>query len=97
MNNIVLVATVVAKKGKAEFVKAELNKLIAPTKAEAGNVAYKIHQDLQNDHKFVAIEQWADQNAIKNHMATDHFQNYQVVTTQNDAIESFEYITLTEI
>lgn len=97
LNNIVLIATVVAKTNKAELVKAELNKLIQPTKAEVGNLSYKIHQDLQNDHKFVAVEKWTDNDAIKKHMATDHFKNYQIVTAENDLVESFEYVTLTEI
>ncbi len=97
LKNIVLVATVVAKENKADFIKAELNKLIEPTRVEAGNISYKIHQDLQNNHKFVAVETWADNEAIKSHMASDHFKAYGKITAENDAILSFDYVTLTEI
>ncbi len=97
MNKIIIVATIIAKEGKAELVRAELDKLIEPTRAEEGNVSYKIHQDLQNINKFVVIEEWKDEKAIKEHMATTHIKAYGIATNDNDAIESFEYVMLDEI
>ncbi len=97
MNNIVIVATIVANEGKSDLVKSELSKLLAPTHAEVGNVSYKIHQDMQNPNKFVAVEEWASGEAIQAHMATDHVKTYSQVTADNEAIASFEYVTLSEI
>ncbi len=97
MNNIVIVAKIVANEGKSDLVKSELNKLLAPTHAEEGNVSYKIHQDMQNPNKFVAVEEWANGEAIQAHMATEHIKAYTQVTTENAAIASFEYVTLSEI
>ncbi len=94
MNNIVIVATMVAKEGKADFVKSELTKLVEPTLKEAGNAGYQMHQDLQNPNKFVAVEEWISTEAIQTHMATDHIKAYGQATAENDAIESFEYVTL---
>ncbi len=97
MKNIVIVATIIANEGKASFVKEELNKLLAPTHAEEGNVSYKIHQDLQNPNKFVAVEEWVSGEAIQAHMTTDHIKAYAQKTAENEAIGSFEYVTLSEI
>lgn len=97
MNSIVIVATIVAKEGKAEFVKNELKKLLEPTEKESGNISYKIHQDLQDMNKFVAVEEWKDSESIKAHMVTDHIRAYGLATSENDAIESFEHVTLNTI
>ncbi len=97
MSNIVIVATMIAKEGKADFVKAELNKLVEPTLAEVGNFGYQMHQDILNPNKFVAIEEWRDGEAIQAHMATCHIKAYGQATTKNDAIESFEYVSLKKI
>lgn len=95
MDSIVIVATIIAKDGHTQLVKSELNKLLIPTREESGNISYKIHQDLQNEHKFVAVEEWRDGSAIKAHMAADHVKAYGMATSE--AIESFDYVTLSEI
>jgi quinol monooxygenase YgiN len=71
---IVTFARFLAKAGKEEALKAELLKMIEPTRAEAANVYYDLHQSVDQPAIFVFHEAWADEGALKAHMATPHFQ-----------------------
>jgi quinol monooxygenase YgiN len=51
MANLIIVANVQARADKIELVKAELQKLIEITRAEAGCIQYDLHQD--NDPAYV--------------------------------------------
>lgn len=92
--SIVIIATVIAKEGKTEYLKAELSKLVEPTLAENGNLVYQMHQDLENPNKFVVVEEWVSNQVIPAHLSTAHIKQYTDNTKENDAIESFEYVTL---
>lgn len=97
MNNLVVVATIVVKEDKVDFMKAEFQKIIEPTRAEAGNVEYRVHQDLKQVNRFVAYEIWQDAEAGKAHMETEHIKNFVVAYTEQAAIESFDSVVLSEI
>lgn len=97
MNNLVLVATMVAKEGKSDFLKAELAKLLEPTHQEEACVEYKIHQDLQDPNKFVAYEIWKSAEGLQAHTKTAHMLAFNQVNKDNDVLESFAYVTLNEI
>ncbi len=53
MSTLTIVAKIEAKSDKVELVKAELLKLIAPTRKEAGCIQYDLHQDNSNPAVFV--------------------------------------------
>lgn len=95
--SIVIVATIVAKENKSAYLKEELTKLVEPTLAENGNLGYQMHQDLENSNKFVVVEEWNDTQAIHEHLMTAHIKQYTIDTKENQAIESFEYVTLRKI
>ena len=58
MSKLTIVAKIVAKEEKREFVKAELLKLIPITRAEKGNINYDLHQDNENPNLFLFHENW---------------------------------------
>ncbi|ASK27882.1 antibiotic biosynthesis monooxygenase [Neisseria chenwenguii] len=50
--------------------------LIPASRREAGNIRYDLHQDLQNENRFVFFENWRDQAAVDEHNASAHFQAF---------------------
>ncbi len=73
---ISVVAKVVAKKESVEGVKAELLKLIAPTRKEAGCIDYCLHQDNEDPAVFIFYETWESLACLEKHMESDHFRSY---------------------
>jgi quinol monooxygenase YgiN len=71
---IVIFARFLAKAGKEDAMRTELLKMIEPTRAEATNLYYDLHQSADQPAIFVFHEAWADEAALKAHMATPHFQ-----------------------
>jgi quinol monooxygenase YgiN len=95
MPKITVVAKVVAKKESIEPVKAELLKMIAPTRQEAGCLEYRLHQDRQDPAVFVFYENWENFFCLEQHLNSAHFQNY--VTTVESLISEKVVYKMTEI
>lgn len=60
---------------EAEFLEA-IQELMESSRAEVGNVAYKLLKDTDNDDTYLMIEQWKDQEAVEAHNASSHFQAF---------------------
>lgn len=73
---ITVVAKVVAKKGFVEAVKAELFKLLAPTRKESGCIEYNLHQDNVDPAVFLFYETWDSAASLEQHIGTDHYKIY---------------------
>jgi quinol monooxygenase YgiN len=76
MATITVVAKLVAKKGCAESVKSELQKLIAPTRQEEGCIEYLLFQDNEDPDIFMFYETWESLACIEKHVETDQYKNY---------------------
>ncbi|MBI5483322.1 MAG: antibiotic biosynthesis monooxygenase [Deltaproteobacteria bacterium] len=76
MSKITVVAKIVAKKDCIEAVKAELLKLIPPTRKENGCIEYNLHQDNSDPAVFLFVETWESAAAIEKHITTDHYKAY---------------------
>lgn len=76
MGKLTVVATVVAKKEWVEEVKAELLRLVAPTRLEAGCIEYTLHQDNDDPALFVFYETWENESSLADHMNSPHFRAY---------------------
>ncbi|ABQ24781.1 putative quinol monooxygenase [Geotalea uraniireducens] len=74
--NITVVAKIVARKDAVEAVKAELLKLIAPTRKESGCIEYKLHQDNDDPAVFVFYETWESAASLGEHINTEHYKAY---------------------
>ena len=73
---LTVVAKVVARKDSVERVAAELLKLLAPTRNEAGCIEYRLHQDRENPAVFIFYENWESEACLAGHMESGHFKNY---------------------
>ena len=71
---LTVVATMKAKPGREQEVRELLESLIAPTRAEADNVTYALHQGAQDPLVFIFIEHWTDQASLDAHLGTPHLQ-----------------------
>ncbi|GIP53768.1 putative quinol monooxygenase [Paenibacillus vini] len=66
---------------EAEFLES-VQELIEASRAEAGNVSYKLLKDTDQDDTYLMIEQWKDQEAVAAHNASSHFQAFVAPAAQ---------------
>ena len=90
-----IVALIEAEANQKEFVKAELMKLIAPTRKEEGCLQYDLHQDNEKPHVFMFYERWENRDLWQKHMNNDHLQAYMKAT--EGAVASFALHEMTGI
>lgn len=65
-----------AKAGHGAAVEAELNKLIVPTRAEAGCIRYDLFADLGDPLHFVFFEEWDSIDAHQTHLDEGHMAEF---------------------
>ena len=73
---IKVVAVLTARPGRADDLKTLLEGLIAPSRAETGNLRYDLWQDQADSTRFVLDELYTDDAAVTAHRETAHFQAY---------------------
>lgn len=95
MSKLTIVAQITAKSEHIETVKAELEKLIEPSRQDEGCISYDLHQDNANPAHFIFFENWASKAALEAHMQAPHFQAFGAAT--QDMIEAFNVNELTHI
>ncbi|MEH6825529.1 MAG: putative quinol monooxygenase [Motiliproteus sp.] len=95
MTQLTIVANITANADKTELVKAELEKLIDITRAEAGCLQYDLHQDNENSAHFMFYETWESRELWQAHMGAQHLQDYMVTT--KGAVEEFVLNEMTAI
>ncbi len=76
MAQVTVVAKVVAKQDAVEAVKAELLKLIEPTRQEEGCIEYTLHRDNTDPALFIFYETWESAAHLERHTKTDHYARY---------------------
>lgn len=86
-NQLTIVAKILAKEEKKEFVKAELLKLIDITRKEKGCINYDLHQDNENPNLFLFYENWESRALWQEHMNNDHLAEYMKAT--DGAVDNF--------
>ncbi|MFZ4537090.1 putative quinol monooxygenase [Propionivibrio sp.] len=69
-----VIATITAKPDQAQPVRAAIDLIVPPTRAEDGCIRYDFLVDNNNDHRFVIQEQWRNKAALEAHMLTAHFK-----------------------
>ena len=50
-----------------------LRNMVAPTRAEPGNLDYQVFRDPKDPSLFVLFERYADESAFQAHLASPHF------------------------
>ena len=86
--SIKIVATLAVKPAHRAELLAVFRDLVAKSRAEAGNLRYDLHQDLNDENRFVFFENWRDRAAVDSHNASAHFQNFlKAIDGKTDALE----------
>lgn len=83
--SVKIVATLVARPGKAEELRALLDTMVAQSRAEPGNLRYDLWRDRAEPGRFVLDELYVDAAALEAHRETAHFRSY--LTKINDLAE----------
>lgn len=73
MQELIVVATLTAKPGHEAVLKAALERVVPPSRAEAGCLRYDLHFDLEHPGRFIVLEAWRDAEALELHFAMPHF------------------------
>lgn len=74
--NVKIVAVLVAREGRASDLAAFLSEMVAPCRAEPGNLRWDIWQDQADPSRFVLDELYVDDDAVADHRASEHVQIY---------------------
>jgi quinol monooxygenase YgiN len=85
--SLTILAQITAADGKADLVRAELEKLISITRAEEGCLQYDLHVDNENPGFFVFYENWVSRDLWQTHMSAPHLAAYMKAT--DGAVDSF--------
>lgn len=62
--------------GKQAVYENFISKLVAGSRAEAGNVSYDHFKKVDSATDYEIIEHWRDADAVEFHNGTDHFQAF---------------------
>lgn len=92
---LTIVAHIQAVQGEAEFVKAELLKLIEPTLKEKGCIQYDLHWEHNNPEQFIFFENWENRDLWQAHMQSSHMMIF--IETIEDYLENFSVQEMTKI
>jgi quinol monooxygenase YgiN len=75
-DKVTVIARIRAKADRAQRVKEELLKLLAPTRAENGCINFDMHQGATDHTQFLFHENWTSEAALKAHFETPHIKNW---------------------
>ena len=92
---LTIVAKILAKEEKREFVKNELLKLIEVTRVEEGCINYDLHQDNENENLFLFYENWESRELWQKHINNAHLAEYKKAT--DGTLEEFVLNEMTQI
>jgi len=73
MAKVHVIARFVAREGSANQLKALLQGMLVPTRAESGCESYELYES-DSRGRFYLNETWESQAALDRHMATPHFK-----------------------
>ncbi len=90
---LTIVANIHAKSDKRDLVKAELEKLVKPTRAEEGCLQYDLHKDNDDPDHFLFFENWTSRDLWQKHMNAPHLAAYMEAT--DGAVAEFTLFEMT--
>ncbi|KUP04049.1 monooxygenase [Bacillus coahuilensis m2-6] len=74
---IVITAVLKSKPGREQELFQALKEVIEPSREEAGCLQYDLHQSSEDQRVFVFYERWKDEEAVQDHVASEHYQAYR--------------------
>ena len=79
---LTVVATMHAKAGKEDELRAALESLIPTTVSEDGNVNYDLHQGVEDPGQFVFYENWESADHLDTHLTQPHLVDFASVSAE---------------
>jgi quinol monooxygenase YgiN len=76
MTEVRVIARSVARKGKQDQLRALLQGMLIPTRAESGCKSYELYES-DSTGRFYFDETWENQAALDEHLATPHFKHLE--------------------
>lgn len=70
-----VIATLIAREGKADQLASLLHSLIKPTHEERGCKRYELWQNEANSNEFSFVEEWETPEALDAHLETPHLKD----------------------
>lgn len=77
---LTVIARMRAKAGGEAELRAELEKLVEPTRREDGCVNYDLHQGTGDPAVFFFYENWESEEKLEAHLQTPHLVHFQKVS-----------------
>lgn len=74
---IVVTASLLSRPGCETRLEAEVMRLLAATRREAGCLQYDLHVDTGDARRLVLIERWSDPAALEAHRRTPHISAFR--------------------
>jgi quinol monooxygenase YgiN len=71
---LIVVATIDAHPDHIDAVRAALETVVPPSRAEKDCLRYELHVDNKIPTRFIMLEEWADKAALTAHDNTPHFK-----------------------
>lgn len=93
--SLIILAQITAVPGQEELLRSELDKLVAPTRAEEGCVQYDLHEDNDRPGFFVFYEIWENRELWQAHMNQPHLAAYRAAT--EGAVADFQLNEMSRI
>jgi quinol monooxygenase YgiN len=96
---VIIHATFYIDLAKEDKFLTEIQPLIEGSRAESGNIYYRLQKDTEKENVYTMVEVWKDQEAVAIHNASEHFTSFvakadNFLTAPLD-IQSFEGQPLT--
>lgn len=73
---VVLTAIVNVTSGKGKEFEIEFHKLAIKVRKDPGVIAYVLHRHVTNPNQYFVYEKYKDDEAVKYHSSTPHFQEF---------------------
>jgi len=93
---VTVVATIKAKEGNESEVRAVLEGLLAPTRAESGCLNYDLHVSSECSRTFLFHENWESLGHLERHLESPHLEAFKArfdeLLAEHPAIELFDRI-----
>ena len=89
-NPVVLSVVIEAVPGREADLAAQLEALVAPTRAEIGCLQYRLHRSPEKPGTFFFYEKFADQAALDAHVAAPHFQSFVKYRETSDPVANMD-------
>jgi|Transcript_30868 quinol monooxygenase YgiN len=94
-NLLTIVAIILAKDGKVDKLKSELERRVSISRREPGCRRYDLHVDNVTPGKFMTYETWVTKEHWQRHMQTDYMK--ELILMSDDLMEDLELLEMTQM